>query len=160
VKKLIVAAMHPASYRWGLRPWKRHSLVLLVAGAVYVGMGVAYAATAATASRESALVLAINLMSLSSWGIVWIVVGALAVFSSRWPPASETWGYALLSALSTWWSTCYVYGVATGAENQSITGGLLWGLVAFLWWAIAGLMNPDPDLVLLHEDDARHGTDR
>lgn len=150
---LIAAALHPHDYKWGLRPWRRHSLVVLVAGFAYIAIGVTYMLTEPVASRESALALALNIMPLAAWGIVWIAVGLLAVISARWPPASETWGYSTLSGLASWWSACYGLGVVLGTPNQSVSGALLWGLVAFLWWAIAGLWNPDQHLVRLSPAD-------
>ena len=153
MKNLLTALTRPREYEWGLRPWRRHSLVVLVAGFAYIAIGATYLLTEPVESRESALALALNLAPMSAWGVVWIAVGVLAVISARWPPASETWGYATLSGLAAWWSACYALGVALGAENQSMSGALIWGLVAFLWWAIAGLWNPDHTLVRLSPAD-------
>lgn len=145
MRQLIAAAMHPHDYKWGLRPWSRHSLVVLVGGLAYVAMGVTYITTVPVPSRESSLYIALNLMPLSVWGAVWIAVGVLAIISARWPPASETWGYSTLTGLAAWWSVVYILGVLFGAANQSLSGSVIWGLVAFLWWGIAGLVNPEPD---------------
>lgn len=153
MKHLFAAIRHPHDYDWGLRPWRRHSLVVLVAGCAYIGIGATYILTEPVASRSSSLALALNLMPMSAWGVVWIAVGTLAIISSRWPPASETWGYSTLSGLSAWWAACYALGVVMGAPSQSASNALLWGLVAFLWWAIAGLWNPDPQHVRLSASD-------
>lgn len=142
MKRLIVAATHPRSHAWGLRPWTRHSLVLAVAGCAYIAVGATYLLSEPAESRESALHVALNLMDMHGWGIVWVAVGLSAILSSRWPPASETWGYSVMSMLATWWACCYFAGVLLGAENQSVSGGLVWALVAFMWWAVAGLINP------------------
>lgn len=153
MKRLITAALHHRDYEWGLRPWRRHSLVVLVAGCVYIAVGVTYATTSPVESRESALSVALALAPLPVWGVVWIVVGLLALISSRWPPASETWGYSALSGLAAGWAACYALGVLMGAPQQSASGALVWGLVAFLWWAIAGLLSPEDDLVRLGRHD-------
>lgn len=153
MRQLLTAVLHPREYRWGLRPWRRHSMVVLVAGCVYIATGATYMVTEPAGSREEALALALNLMPLPAWGVVWVAVGVLAVVSSRWPPASETWGYSALSSLAAWWSACYAVGVLGGAANQSVSGALIWGLVAFNWWGIAGLWNPDPSLVRLATAD-------
>lgn len=130
--------------RWlGLRKWKRHSLVLAVAGTVYVLVGVSYIVAEPTPSRESALRLAIAWMPLSIWGVVWIVVGLLAFLSARWPPTSETWGYTTMTGLAAAWSAFYALGILLGSPAQNVSGVLVWGLVAFMWWAISGLVNPD-----------------
>lgn len=137
-----------------LRPFKRHSLVLLVLGLVYICIGGSMELfDQKVAGRSASLHLALAIMPLGGWGIVWIVVGLLGVLSSRWPPsgpfqphAAETWGYTLLSALSAWWACVYVWGVLVyGAPPATISGALVWGGVAFLWWAISGLQNPVTD---------------
>lgn len=125
-----------------LRAWQRHSLVLAVAGTVYVLIGVSYILAEAKPTQESSLRLALAWMPLEAWGVVWIVVGLLAILSSRWPPASETWGYTTMTGLSAAWSAFYACGIALGAPVQGLPGVLVWGLVAFLWWAISGLVNP------------------
>lgn len=154
MRALIDAIRHPHSHPWGLRPWKRHSFVLLVAGAVYVGLGLTYFITEPSSTRAASLEVAVSIAPLSAWGIAWIGAGILALISSRWPPASETWGYSALSGLAAWWASCYAVGVVVGeAPAQSASGAFVWALVAFLWWAIAGLWNPDPNLVRLAPDD-------
>ncbi|MBA2952103.1 hypothetical protein GON03_18990 [Nocardioides sp. MAH-18] len=137
--------MNPYRHLLTLRPWQRHSLVLAVAGAVYVCIGLSYIFSEATPSREASLQLAISWMPLPAWGGVWILVGLLAILSSRWPPASETWGYTTMTGLSAGWAAFYAVGIIMGAPHQGISGVLAWGLVAFLWWAISGLVNPGAD---------------
>lgn len=127
----------------GLRPWRRHSLVLLVTGLVYVFIGFAYVYTDPRRSRDVALQIALDWWSLDVWGWIFVFSGLLAILSSRWPPFSETWGYFVLTGLSAGWSGFYVTGVIFGdSPVGNLTGGLTWGLVAFLWWAISGLVNP------------------
>lgn len=126
-----------------LRPWKRHSLVLAVAGTVYALVGISYIVSDPTPSREAALKLAIHWMPLPIWGCVWIFTGFLAFLSSRWPPASETWGYTTMTALAAGWAAFYLVGIVfMNAPAQGFSGVLVWGLVAFMWWAISGLVNP------------------
>lgn len=143
MRLLIAAAMHPHDYKWGLRPWRRHSAAVLIAGGVYIALGITYLTTAPTVSRTDSLAVALFVMPLRGWGVVWIVAGVLAAISSRWPPASETWGYQALSGMASLWAAFYVLGVlAMGSPVQSLTSGLVWGLIAFLWVIIAGLRNP------------------
>lgn len=126
-----------------LRDWQRHSLVLAVAGTVYLLVGVSYILAEPNPTREIALRIALDWMPFGAWGIVWIAVGSLAIISSRWPPASETWGYTTMTGLSAAWAGFYLAGIFLGAPAQNISGVLVWGLMAFLWWAISGLVNPD-----------------
>lgn len=131
--------------RWGaLRPWRRHSLVLLVAGLVYMGIGYSYLFAPKTESRSKALYYAEWWFPLHIWGIVWLVIGVMALISSRWPPASETWGYMALTGQASAWSAFYLFGVIFhDSPSLNLSGFGVWALVAFLWWAISGLVNPD-----------------
>lgn len=126
-----------------LRPWKRHSLVLLVLGIIYVLIGTTYIMAKSSPERDRFLTGALHIMPLGGWGVAFIAVGSLSILSSRWPPASETWGYTALSGLSSLWGMFYLMGVIWyGAPPAGLSGALVWGGVAFLWWAISGLVNP------------------
>lgn len=128
-----------------MRPWRRHSLVLLVAGAVYILVGLAYLLTPLTADRAQTLELALHISggSIRPWGVVWLLVGAAAVISGRWPLGSEKWGYTALGAYAALWASVYLLGIGfLDTPLSGLSGALVWYLVAFLWWAIAGLNNP------------------
>jgi hypothetical protein len=128
----------------GMRPWTRHSLVLLVAGLIYVGIGFAFCFTRPTGAKEQALHFALKWWSFQTWGVIFIVAGVLAVISSRWPPVSRTWGYSVLTGLSAAWAAFYGVGIFfADSPTTNLTAGLSWALVAFLWWAISGLRDPD-----------------
>jgi hypothetical protein len=136
-----VSALHP----WrGIRPFERHSIVLLFAGMVYILIGVSYILADPTPSRVNALYYALaGPMTFDSWGCVFILTGLLAVVSSRWPPISETWGYQALTGLSSGWAAFYAAGVIFhGSPVNNISGFLSWGLIGFMWWAVSGLVNP------------------
>lgn len=128
----------------GFRPWQRHSLVLMVAGMVYVMIGISYIIAKPIDSRLVALEYALKWFSLDIWGIWFIITGLMSMLSSRWPPISKTWGYTMLTGLSSAWSGFYLAGILFGhSPIQNVSGVLSWGLIAFLWWAISGLINPD-----------------
>jgi len=136
---------HPVA---SLRPWRRHSFVLAMAGLVYVCYGFAMVTITpdqqARAVREHTLAIPAQLMPFQAWGVVWIMVGLLAIASTRWPPQSETWGYAAMTYIAAFWGACYGLGVLfLDAPLNGINGMLVWALMAFLWWAISGLRNPD-----------------
>jgi hypothetical protein len=128
----------------GVRPWTRHSLVLLIAGLVYVVVGVVYIQTPIGGPTWQALTVARSWMTLDHWGYLWIVVGLLAIISSKWPPVAEKWGYMALTALAAAWGSFYILGVIFGHTTVGgLATGLLWWLVAFMWWAISGLVSPE-----------------
>lgn len=134
-----------------LRPFKRHSLVLMVAGIVYVVIGLSYMLTASTPERQQALIIAVKWFPLDYWGGVWVGVGLLAVISSRWPPVFESWGYMVLTGMAAGWSATYLMGIYFyDSPMSNLSGVLTWGLLAFIWWAVSGLLNPDKEAVQVH----------
>lgn len=137
----------------GIRPWKRHSLVLAVAGLVYILIGISYIIADLPESRAVALQIAIHWWSIPRWGIVFAMAGVLSILSSRWPPVSETWGYFVLTGLSAGWSAFYLTAVIfKDSPAANLSGTLSWGLIGFLWWAISGLVNPDVVIELKEEN--------
>lgn len=134
----------PAHRYYGLRQWTRHSLVLVIAGFVYIGIGVAYSVQKTFGETVSAVQLATEFLPFQFWGILWGIVGVLAIISSRWPPVSRSWGYMALTAMASGWAALYVVGVVVnGAPVYQLNGALAWGLLAFLWWVISGLVAPE-----------------
>lgn len=146
-----ILRMKLSSY-WGFRPFKRHDLILFVAGLIYVGTGVAYILAKPNPGRFAALEVVLRIAPLSVWGILFISAGALSMLSSRWPPASEAWGYVVLTAISAGWSAAYASGIVfANSPLSNVNGALVWGLVSFLWWAVSGLRNPEPREVALSD---------
>jgi len=133
---------------WGLRPWKRHSTILMVVGILYVLIGFLYIASEPSKGRERALAVVLQIAPIEVWGGLFMAAGALAMLSSRWPPLTETWGYMVLTGLSAGWAATYLLGILF-FEAPVINGTqvLVWGILAFMWWAISGLLNPDKTAV-------------
>lgn len=136
----------------GVRPFLRHSLVLAVAGGVYIAIGITYLRSEPTAARTEALYYAVKVMEYNQWGWIFILAGLLSVVSSRWPPVSETWGYFVLTGQGAAWSGFYLVGVLFhNTPNSNLSATLSWGLIAFMWWAISGLVNPNALTKLLNQ---------
>lgn len=134
----------------GFRPWTRHSMVLFVAGIVYIGLGVTYASEILSPERERSLIIALNLMPITAWGAAFILAGLCALASTRWPLASEKWGYIALTGLSSAWGAAYLFGVLLGLTPvQNISAALTWGMTGFLWYGISGLVNPPQNIVVV-----------
>lgn len=143
--------LHP----WrGVRSFERHGLVLMVAGLVYIGIGISYATAVPTPNRVAALHYAVNVIDYNHWGYVFVAIGILSIVSSRWPPVSETWGYQALTGQAVAWAGFYGAGVFFyDTPNSNLSAALTWGLIGFMWWAISGLVNPKTTRCLLFELD-------
>lgn len=129
---------------WGVvKPWDRHSLILLAAGLSFAVTGLIYIIDIRTPEQEEALYYATEVMSITAWGYAFIFFGLVAVVSARWPAWPKTLGYTVLTGQSAAWSAFYLLGaIKTSGEPTILSNGLLWALVAFLWWGISGLVSP------------------
>lgn len=138
--------MHIPDTWKGIRPWTRHSQVLMVAGFVFIAIGFSYILAEPNPSRTVALQIALEWMPLDGWGWVFVTGGMLSIISSRYPPVSKTWGYMVLTGIAAGWSAFYVLPIIPlfgDSPATNISGGLLWGLFGYLWWAISGLLDPE-----------------
>lgn len=144
--------INPSWFR--VRPWTKHSQILMAGGWGLIATGIGYLYIIPGGPRWEALVVARKLMPIDAWALVWVLVGLLAIISSRWPPASEKWGYMVLTGHCSAWSAFHLVGLPFIDEWQSsFISVVVWGLLAFLWWAIGGLNNPpDSDGVSRHGD--------
>lgn len=149
--KLVLG--EPLEHNWlGVRPTRTHSMVLIVAGLVYFAIGVSYLSAEPTPDRLIALKYALIWLDYNNWGYVWIAVGILSIISSKWPPISETWGYTVLTGQAAAWALFYASGIVFGSAPNSVVSGVLsWGLIAFMWWSISRLVNPEVLALLLKQ---------
>jgi hypothetical protein len=137
---------------WGLRPWKRHSTILMVAGIMYAFIGYAFFSAPPNKTRDVMLVVVLQIAPIQFWGGVFFFAGILTSISARWPRHAETWGYMVLTGLSAGWAAAYLMGVSFfKAPTAGITAALVWSLLAFIWWAISGLLNPDKTAVACND---------
>lgn len=124
-----------------LKPWTRHSAILIVAGFVYISIGFVQIYTVPTPQQKVALYYAEQLFSLDVWGMWFIFVGSIAILSSRWPNWPRAWGFAILTGFSAAWSSFYFAGATlTDARVVYFGTGATWALVAYLWWALSGMV--------------------
>lgn len=129
---------------WGLRPWKRHSTILVVVGFMFVLAGIQYIVAKPSKAREEALYALTQFAPVQFWGGLFVLAGLSAMISTRWPPLAETWGYMVLTGLSSGWAATYLTGVIFfHAPTTNLSQVIIWGCLGFMWWAISGLPNPE-----------------
>lgn len=130
---------------WGLRPWKRHSTILTVVGFMFVLVGINYTfGNRVVPGRQIALEVILRIAPIQVWGCLFIAAGLLSMISAKWPPMAETWGYMVLTGLSAGWAASYLTSIIFfHAPATNLTQVLVWSCLAFMWWAISGLPNPE-----------------
>lgn len=131
--------------RWyGIRPWSTHSLVLALSGLAYICIGIATHFIVPYGPRWEALVVARHWMPLDFWAGLFVLVGAATILSARWPPTADKWGYMVLSGFSAGWGAFYAMGVIfENTPVSNLSGTALYWLIAFMWWAISRLLDPE-----------------
>lgn len=123
--------------------WTRHSLILLGAGAIYIGIGIGFLNAPPIVAKDPSLKVALQWLTVTQWGWVYIGAGIAAMISSLWPMGKKVWGYMMLTALSIAWGLFYAIAILFyGAPALSWISALIWGLLAFIWWAVSGLISP------------------
>lgn len=129
-----------------LKPWSRHSMILIIAGITYIVKGLAHARIPQSPEHEQVLYFALELMPYEKWGWVFIFVGLFTILSARWPAWTRTAGYTALTGWSAAWAAFYLVGIAHTPERLPyFSVAMTWAMVAFLWWSISGLIDHSKD---------------
>lgn len=124
----------------------------MVAGILYTLVGVSYALSHPTPGRKQSLSFLLEIAPQQFWGGLFMLAGVLTSISSVWPPFAHTWGYMILTGLSAGWGAVYLMGMLFfSSPSTNITQVCLWGILAYMWWAISGLINPDEVVVIENE---------
>ncbi|QJD49660.1 membrane protein [Gordonia phage Secretariat] len=140
---VIVEPMNKPRKKWyHVKPWSRHGLILTTAGITYIAIGVMFCSQEATELRSENLKLALEIMPYRGWGIGFIVVGIITVISARWPYAPKSLGYSVLTGWSTAWAGFHIFGGIETGNTAYVASGFSWAMVAFMWWAVSGLISP------------------
>lgn len=125
-------------------PPSKHTRVLVAAGLSYVGIGFTYVVAEPSRSREQALAIALQLFPIQLWGWIFASIGIVTIISSRWPPVTKRWGYALVTGAAAGWAATYALGVVIrDSPPQNLSGALLWANFAYLWYVVSGLPELD-----------------
>lgn len=128
---------------FSLKPWDRHSGILVVAGVAYMVIGGLYILDVQSQTQYEAMYYALRIMSFNAWGCGFILIGLTSILSARWPNWPKAWGYVVLTGWSSAWSMFFIAGaLLTEARIVYFSMGALWALLAFLWWAVSGLVSP------------------
>lgn len=137
----------------GFRPWTRHSLVLFVGGVAHILIGYAYLFITPGGPRAKSIAAALQYAPIETWTFVFWVIGIFAMLSSVWPKSYERWGYTILTGFDAGWSAVYLSTILLTdvTVRENLTLGITWAFVAFMWWGISGLVDPE-DIVVVIED--------
>lgn len=127
---------------YSFKPWNRHSLILLTTGVIYVVIGIMFFLQPATKLREENLKFALIIMLYPGWAIGFIVVGVFTMITSCWPSMPKSLGYRTLTGWTAAWAAFHIFGGAATGNIVYIASGFAWGMIAFLWWAVIGLVAP------------------
>lgn len=139
----------------GAPRWTRHSLVLTVAGAIYIIIGIAFFYTPAEITKAPSLKVALHYLSMTSWGWVFISCGLLAMIAAYSTLGHKTWGYMILTALSSAWATLYAMAIIfKHAPVLTVVSALTWFMLAFIWWGVSGLLSPQHAAYLAEQHHA------
>lgn len=126
------------------RHWTRHSLILIGAGLIYIGIGIGFHAAPPIVAKDPSLVVALHWLSMHAWGWVYIAAGTIALSASLWPSKNKVWGYMVLTGLSSAWACFYALAIVFHhAPSLVWISVLLWSVLAFNWWAVSGLISPE-----------------
>lgn len=130
----------PGTHKWVFSPVTRHSLILMVAGFTLIATGVSFHKYIPGAPRWEALVVARNVMTLDSWGKVFMGAGVLVVLLAHWKDLARIWGYSVLTGICVGWATFYFVGSFFAPDPvTNLSLGCVWAFQGFVWWAISGL---------------------
>lgn len=125
--------------RWGrLRPWTKREIIPILLGSIWLTIGSSYCLDPWSDKQNEALMMPLWIMPQEGWGIVFIFCGVLAIFSARWPPHQDTWGYVVLGCCSLWWSCSYTVGVIHN-DGRSFSGAAAWLVISILIHAVNDL---------------------
>ena len=127
---------------FAVRPWTRHSSILVVASVVYILVGVNYINVDVNPTNNRNFGAAVAVFPLYIWGFMFVVVGASSIFSVFWPPVRKNWGYIALTGISALWAGVYaVTYITLDGPLLTMSSSILWALMAFFWWAVSGLVD-------------------
>lgn len=127
---------------------RKRASVLLVVGFIMAVNGWVMADTA-DALRSSPIAMQVysahrDVMSLESWGAVFIIVGsvsAVAGFVNRLP---AWFGFAALQLLSTFWGLLFIASYFQSGYTRALVGMTQWAMVTALLAIIANWEDPPP----------------
>lgn len=128
----------------GVPRWTRHSLVLIMAGTIYFGIGIALLFLPNDAKRVSTIKTAQDIMPMTAWALIFVLVGFFASLSSFLNLGRRPWGYMALTAMSSAWACIYLLAVIfEKAPSITLVSAFTWFLLAAIWIGVSGLVAPE-----------------
>lgn len=118
----------------------RRGAILLCYGAVWALYG--YAQVVSPPPDQRGLQPLLELISLTAWGWLWVVAGAVAMVSA-WLPQGVDWvAYPALQLVVLPWMGCYLMTWIVGDYPRGWIAASVWGLISIPVWVTAGWPEP------------------
>jgi len=125
------------------KPWDRHGLILTTVGVSYILISIVLLLSDQSTSGLSNVKDILAVAPYPYWCGALIVVGCASILSAILNSIPRTLGYVVLTGWSTFWAGVHIIGGLSYPMDLSyVSLGMIWALMAFLWWAISGLLSP------------------
>lgn len=129
-----------AARRFG-RMLGRRGAILLTYGAIWALFG--YSLIVEPNPDRSGIQTLLRLWPLSTWGVLWIVAGAVAVVSAFMPTGLDWAGYAALPLMAVCWAGSYLAAwQPLGDNNRGWITAAIWGALCVPLFVTAGWREP------------------
>lgn len=116
----------------------RRRAVLLIFGVIYTLSGVGYLSYPLVPIQEQIFHLALNIMSIGWWAVLWLVIGVGSIILSLITRIKDTYAYGALTLYALWWTCVYTSGFLFYGIYRAWSGSLLFFALSALLLVISG----------------------
>ncbi|WP_406170390.1 hypothetical protein OIE52_39460 [Streptomyces canus] len=114
----------------------RRGAILLSYGTVWALYG--YGQLISPPAAQPGLTLALQMLSITVWGWLWIVTGVLAVVSAFVPQGVDWFGFVALVLIVLPWTLSYLVSWLQGDFPRGWVAAAVWGAIAVPVIVVAG----------------------
>ncbi|KUN99476.1 hypothetical protein [Streptomyces resistomycificus] len=114
----------------------RRGAILLSYGTVWALYG--YGQLISPPAAQPGLTLALQMLSITVWGWLWLVTGVLAVVSAFVPQGVDWFGFVALVLIVLPWTLSYLVSWLQGDFSRGWVAAAVWGAIAVPVIVVAG----------------------